>query len=140
MPDTEPLKIVAVLVASTDPVASRTISTVLGISNEYYVRNVNSESAALAILNGIRFDLLIVDIDPHGPNGLDGFELIKQVVGRQLLVDKQVVVLTSLPVSDATVRWLTDRRFKILPKPLKRSQVLGAIRDSVNEIRKSGAA
>jgi CheY-like chemotaxis protein len=59
-------------------------------------------------------DLLITDLTMAG---MDGLELVKQILAKSLLPRNRLIVSTGLDFKNASVRWLTGNKIFVLFKP-----------------------
>ncbi len=103
-------------------------------ANQYRVSPCRTGKEALALFKEKDFDLLIIEWQVDGPDGLDGFQVMESV--GKLDPTLAVVVLTAFPDVDSAVKAMRLGAKDYLKKPLVPDQLLALV-EKVIEDRKA---
>jgi len=129
----------AILVVADEAVTADVLKS--GLQEHGYRTTVaGTPSAALKLIEQIRFDLIFVDVDLPAMNGLDLYLAIKRITPRTL-----AIMITGTEKQDQALAQEAVRcnAFTILKKPLEIEQVLGLLqrtwgRRASGDVRKPG--
>ncbi|HXI20254.1 MAG TPA: diguanylate cyclase [Gemmatimonadales bacterium] len=113
-----------VLVADDDQALTRTLSWILK-ENGYEVVAVTSGESLLERLAGEQYDLLLLDIMMPGA---DGLQLLERVKGDPTLRDLPVLMISSMPPEEATVRALGLGAADFISKPFRVRELLARVK------------
>jgi two-component system cell cycle response regulator len=113
-----------ILVADDDQALTRTLSWILK-ENEYEVVTVTSGEHLLDRLRGDQYDLLLLDIMMPGA---DGLQLLERVKGDPLLRHVPVLMISSMPPEEATVRALGLGAADFISKPFRVRELLARVK------------
>ena len=89
-----------VLVVDDSPDHARTLTVLLSQCN-CEVRVANSAKEAIALVAGMRFDLLLIDLVMPD---MDGYALVAELHRRKLLRDTSAYAMTGYPVTQEEMR------------------------------------
>jgi CheY-like chemotaxis protein len=92
------------------------------------VRSCESGEAALELLRQGHVDVLFTDLSMPGMNGI---ELIQQVLALGLLPKERIVGVTGLAFESPHVQWLTARKMLVLFKPFNPSSLRWCIQTAL---------
>ncbi|HLQ23378.1 MAG TPA: diguanylate cyclase [Gemmatimonadales bacterium] len=127
-----------ILVADDDPALSRTLWWILK-ENGYDVTTVPGGEHLLERLETERFDLVLLDI--MMPK-VDGLELLGRLKGDERFKDLPVLMISSMPPEEATVRSLGLGASDFIPKPFRMKELLARVKaqlrlgDQLNQARR----
>ncbi|MEO8226645.1 MAG: diguanylate cyclase [Gemmatimonadota bacterium] len=113
-----------ILVADDDQALSRTLSWILK-ENGYDVVTINGGEHLFEHLASERFDLLLLDI--MMPK-VDGLQLLQRVKTDPKYRDLPVLMISSMPPEEATVRSLGLGASDFIPKPFRVRELLARVR------------
>ena len=113
-----------ILVADDDQALSRTLSWILQ-ENGYEVRAVPGGEHLFDHLSAEPFDLLLLDI--MMPK-VDGLQLLQQVKSDPRFKDLPVLMISSMPPEEATVRSLGLGASDFIPKPFRVRELLARVK------------
>ena len=127
-----------ILVADDDPALSRTLWWILK-EHGYEVTTVPGGEHLLARLETEAFDLILLDI--MMPK-VDGLELLGRLKSDERFKDLPVLMISSMPPEEATVRSLGLGANDFIPKPFRTKELLARVkaqllaRDRLDEARR----
>ena len=113
-----------ILVADDDPALSRTLWWILK-EHGYEVTTVPGGEHLLARLEAETFDLILLDI--MMPK-VDGLELLGRLKGDERFKDLPVLMISSMPPEEATVRSLGLGASDFIPKPFRTKELLARVK------------
>lgn len=113
-----------ILVADDDPALSRTLWWILK-ENGYEVTAVPGGENLLERLGSESYDLLLLDI--MMPK-VDGLELLQRLKGDPRFQDLPVLMISSMPPEEATVRSLGLGASDFIPKPFRVKELLARVK------------
>jgi two-component system cell cycle response regulator len=113
-----------ILVADDDPSVTRTLSWIL-TENDYEVVTVSSGAHLLERLADAQYDLLLLDIMMPGA---DGLQLLERVKGDPELRHLPVLMISSMPPEEATVRALGLGAADFISKPFRVRELLARVK------------
>jgi len=113
-----------ILVADDDQALTRTLSWILK-ENDYEVVTVTSGEHLLDRLRGDQYDLLLLDIMMPGA---DGLQLLERVKGDPSLRHVPVLMISSMPPEEATVRALGLGAADFISKPFRVRELLARVK------------
>jgi two-component system cell cycle response regulator len=113
-----------ILVADDDPALSRTLWWILK-ENGYDVTTVPGGEHLLERLETEPFDLILLDI--MMPK-VDGLELLGRLKGDDRFKDLPVLMISSMPPEEATVRSLGLGASDFIPKPFRMKELLARVK------------
>jgi two-component system, cell cycle response regulator len=113
-----------ILVADDDPALSRTLWWILK-ENGYDVTTVPGGEHLLERLETEPFDLVLLDI--MMPK-VDGLELLGRLKGDERFKDLPVLMISSMPPEEATVRSLGLGANDFIPKPFRMKELLARVK------------
>jgi len=113
-----------ILVADDDQALTRTLSWILK-ENGYEVVTVTSGEHLLDRLGGDQYDLLLLDIMMPGA---DGLQLLERVKGDPRVQDVPVLMISSMPPEEATVRALGLGAADFISKPFRVRELLARVK------------
>ena len=95
------------------------------LCDDYQVVTVSSAKKMFAILEKIKPDLILLDIEMPGMDGFEALELLKSNVGKP---DIPVIFLTVMNDTETEARGLRSGAVDFLYKPLSKSTLLERIK------------
>ncbi len=113
-----------ILVADDDQALTRTLSWILK-ENDYEVVTVTNGEHLLDRLRGDQYDLLLLDIMMPGS---DGLQLLERVKSDPTLRHVPVLMISSMPPEEATVRALGLGAADFIPKPFRVRELLARVK------------
>jgi two-component system, cell cycle response regulator len=113
-----------ILVADDDQALTRTLSWILK-ENDYEVVTVTSGEHLLDRLRADQYDLLLLDIMMPGA---DGLQLLERVKGDPSLRHVPVLMISSMPPEEATVRALGLGAADFISKPFRVRELLARVK------------
>jgi two-component system cell cycle response regulator len=113
-----------ILVADDDQALTRTLSWILS-ENGYDVVTVTSGEHLLERLGAEPYDLLLLDIMMPGA---DGLQLLERVKGDPRVSDVPVLMISSMPPEEATVRALGLGAADFISKPFRVRELLARVK------------
>jgi two-component system cell cycle response regulator len=113
-----------ILVADDDLALTRTLSWILK-EHEYEVVVVNSGTSVMEKLSTEPYDLLMLDIMMPGS---DGLVLLERLKADPRLRDVPVLMISSMPPEEATVRSLGLGAADFIPKPFRSRELLARVK------------
>ena len=113
-----------ILVVDDDPVTATLVTAILQ-SSAYDVKSTESGETALDVLAVERFDLLVTDLRMPG---IGGIGLIQEIATRSILQLSRILVITGEHTGSAACRTVTDLGIAMLQKPVRRSELLDAVK------------
>ncbi|HWA57726.1 MAG TPA: diguanylate cyclase [Gemmatimonadales bacterium] len=113
-----------ILVADDDQALTRTLSWILK-ENEYEVVTVTNGEHLLDRLRADQYDLLLLDIMMPGA---DGLQLLERVKGDPSLRHVPVLMISSMPPEEATVRALGLGAADFISKPFRVRELLARVK------------
>jgi two-component system cell cycle response regulator len=113
-----------ILIADDDPAVSFTLAFILR-ENGYDVTTVPGGDRLLEQLQDDAYDLLLLDI--MMPR-VDGLQLLQRVKADERFRDLPVLMISSMPPEDATVRSLGLGAADFIPKPFKQRELLARVK------------
>ncbi|HWA16026.1 MAG TPA: response regulator, partial [Gemmatimonadales bacterium] len=113
-----------ILVADDDQALTRTLSWILK-ENDYEVVTVTNGEHLLDRLRGDQYDLLLLDIMMPGS---DGLQLLERVKSDPALRHVPVLMISSMPPEEATVRALGLGAADFIPKPFRVRELLARVK------------
>ena len=113
-----------ILVADDDQALSRTLSWILK-ENGYEVLTVPGGEHLFDHLSAEQFDLLLLDI--MMPK-VDGLQLLQRVKADPRFKDRPVLMISSMPPEEATVRSLGLGAADFIPKPFRVRELLARVK------------
>ena len=113
-----------ILVADDDQALTRTLSWILK-ENDYEVVTVTNGEHLLDRLRGDQYDLLLLDIMMPGS---DGLQLLERVKSDPSLRHVPVLMISSMPPEEATVRALGLGAADFIPKPFRVRELLARVK------------
>jgi CheY-like chemotaxis protein len=111
-----------VLAVDDMPVNLAAIKNIL--CNEYDVRPVKSAKTAFLLLDTIRPDLILLDIEMPEMSGFEFYELMKNSPGRLELKDIPVIFVTSHGTEDVIARAMSSGARDYVVKPVDPAALL----------------
>lgn len=113
-----------ILVADDDQALTRTLSWILK-ENDYEVVTVTNGEHLLDRLRADQYDLLLLDIMMPGS---DGLQLLERVKSDPTLRHVPVLMISSMPPEEATVRALGLGAADFIPKPFRVRELLARVK------------
>jgi two-component system cell cycle response regulator len=113
-----------ILVADDDQALTRTLSWILK-ENGYEVVTVTSGEHLLDRLGAEQYDLLLLDIMMPGA---DGLQLLERVKGDPRVQDVPVLMISSMPPEEATVRALGLGAADFISKPFRVRELMARVK------------
>ena len=94
----------------------------------YHANSVNEPSEVIAEIKRGRFQLVLLDVSPPEPGGIDLLEQIRNTDS-----DVCVIAMTGLASVEAAVRTLKSHAFDYLQKPLEMTELQAVIEAAIRE-------
>jgi DNA-binding NtrC family response regulator len=123
----------AVLVVDDDAGMVETLADILA-ARRYRVATAQSGAAAVARLRGDRYDVVLMDIQMPGLNGVDALRAM-----RALAPDLSVIMMTAYTRHELVEEARQATALEVLTKPLDLDRVLGLIDGAVRRAPRAGA-